>query len=62
MATYVGAFLLIILTIVQVAAMFSETLHTSEIINNAFLLLLGYFFGQSVARTPTGQAGPKDGT
>ncbi|HTN69753.1 MAG TPA: hypothetical protein VMO00_01540 [Methylomirabilota bacterium] len=54
MATYVGAFLLVVLTFVQVFAMFSATTHSSEIVNNAFLLILGYFFGQSVARTPPG--------
>jgi hypothetical protein len=59
MATYVGAFLLVVLTFVQVGAMFSSNLHTTEIVNNAFLLILGYFFGQSVARTPSsaGQEG-----
>jgi hypothetical protein len=49
MATYVGAFLLIVLTFVQVAAMFAGSAYKSEIVNNAFLLLMGYFFGQSVA-------------
>lgn len=55
MATYVGAFLLVVLTFVQVVAMFSPTTHNSEIINNAFLLILGYFFGQSVGRPPVGR-------
>jgi uncharacterized protein involved in response to NO len=55
MATYVGAFLLVVLTFVQIGAMFSAK-HSSEIINNAFLLILAYFFGQSVERTTT----PKD--
>jgi hypothetical protein len=61
MATYVGAFLLIVLTFVQVAAMFLGATYKSEIISNAFLLLLGYFFGQSVARTAPRVAGQDGG-
>jgi hypothetical protein len=52
-AVYVGALLVVILTGVQVVAMFLG--YKSEIINNAFLLLLGYFFSQSVAQTATRQ-------
>jgi hypothetical protein len=62
MATYVGAFLLIVLTFVQVVAMFLGATYKSEIISNAFLLLLGYFFGQSVARTAPRAAGQVDGS
>ncbi len=51
MATFVGAFLLVVLTFVQVSAIFLSNIHTSEIVNNAFLLLLGYFFGQSVVKS-----------
>jgi len=61
MATYIGAFILILLTFVQIFAMFSEKTDTSEIINNAFLLILGYFFGQGVARTPPGPPGTTGG-
>ncbi|MBV9771456.1 MAG: hypothetical protein JOZ32_17930 [Bryobacterales bacterium] len=60
MATYIGAFILLVLTFVQVSAMFTATRYTSEIVNNAFLLILGYFFGQSGGRTPPGRAGPKE--
>jgi hypothetical protein len=62
MATYVGAFLLIVLTFVQVAAMFLGATYKSEIISNAFLLLLGYFFGQSVSRTAPQVGGQVDGS
>jgi hypothetical protein len=61
MATYVGAFLLIVLAAVQVVAMFSATEHKSEIISNAFLLLLGYFFGQNTSRTDRRQDGRHGG-
>jgi hypothetical protein len=52
-AIYVGAFLVVILTFVQVAAMFAN--YHSETINSAFLLLLGYFFSQGVALATSGQ-------
>jgi hypothetical protein len=48
-ATIIGALLLVILTITQVVAMFSNTTAT-EIVNNSFLIILGYFFGQTVSR------------
>jgi hypothetical protein len=57
MATYIGAFLLIMLTLVQIWTMLSGAVRTSEIINNAFLLLLGYFFGQSAGRVASGLEG-----
>jgi hypothetical protein len=61
MATYVGALLLVVLTLVQVTSMFLGNSYKSEIINNAFLLILGYFFGQSAGRTATRQSGQDSG-
>jgi len=49
MATIVGSLLLLILAIAQLIAMF-KNIQTTEIINNAFLIILGYFFGQTVSR------------
>jgi len=54
-ATYIGAFLLIVVMLVQIIAMFTGDKYKSEIINNAFLLLLGYFFGQGGARAAVEQ-------
>lgn len=48
-ATIVGSVLLIIITGCLLLAMFRGTA-TSEIINNSFLVILGYFFGQTVSR------------
>ena len=48
-ATIVGAVLLIIITITQIVAVFSK-IPTSEILNNSFLVILGYFFGQAVSQ------------
>lgn len=48
-ATIIGALLLFILTIVLVVAAFRHTA-LPEIINNAFLLILGYFFGRETNR------------
>jgi hypothetical protein len=50
MATIVGSLLLLILAITQLIAMFQK-IETTEIVNNAFLIILGYFFGQTVNRT-----------
>jgi hypothetical protein len=50
MATYVGAFLLIVLTFAEIVAMFLGETYKSEIVTNAFLLVLGYFFGQTGTR------------
>jgi len=50
MATIVGSVLLLILAATQLIAMFQK-LQTTEIVNNAFLIILGYFFGQTVNRT-----------
>jgi hypothetical protein len=49
MATIVGSLLLLILAITQLIAMF-KNIQTTEIVNNAFLIILGYFFGQTVSR------------
>ncbi|MFM7888744.1 MAG: hypothetical protein ACKPCM_19095, partial [Pseudanabaena sp.] len=48
-ATIVGAVLIIIITITQIVAVFSK-IPTSEILNNSFLVILGYFFGQAVSQ------------
>jgi hypothetical protein len=48
-ATIVGAFILIIFTLCLTIAMFTG-FTPSEVITNAFLLILGYFFGQSTAK------------
>ncbi len=49
-ATIVGSVLLLILAITQLIAMF-RSIETTEIVNNAFLIILGYFFGQTVSRS-----------
>lgn len=49
-ATIIGSFLLIVLTICMIIAMFTSV-QSTEILNNAFLLILGYFFGQTVGRS-----------
>ena len=49
-ATIIGALLLVMLVIAQLTAMFLQT-PTSDIVNNAFLLILGYFFGQTTVKT-----------
>jgi uncharacterized membrane protein len=48
-ATMIGSLLLIILTVCLVIAMFTK-IQSTDILNNAFLLILGYFFGQTVSR------------
>ncbi|WP_157488783.1 hypothetical protein [Pseudofrankia sp. DC12] len=48
-ATVIGSFLLVALTIALVVAMFSKTA-VPEIVSSSFLIILGYFFGQSVNR------------
>ena len=47
MATLVGAILLILITFALIIAVFFKG-QTTEILNNALLVLLGYFFGQAV--------------
>ena len=49
LAAIVGSLLLLILAIAQLIAMFKQV-QTTEIINNAFLIILGYFFGQTISR------------
>lgn len=49
MATVVGALLLIVFTLSLLVAMFTQ-LEPSQVVTSAFLLILGYFFGQSVNR------------
>lgn len=48
-ATLIGAILLVVLTVAQLLAMFFHV-ESTEIVNNSFLVILGYFFGQTVAR------------
>src|SRR5216683_4458714 len=48
-STIIGAFLLIILTLSLIVASFTH-ITTSQILDNGFLVLLGYFFGQTVAK------------
>jgi hypothetical protein len=48
-ATIIGALLLLILGATHIIAMFTGTA-TSDILNNSFLIILGYFFGQTVSK------------
>lgn len=48
-ATIIGGMLLLVLAGSLIIAMFIGT-EISEIVTNSFLVLLGYFFGQSTAR------------
>lgn len=61
MATYIGAFLLVILTFVHIATMFIQVARPTEVVTNSYLLILGYFFGQSVTRNPARQVEGKEG-
>ena len=45
-ATIIGSVLIIIITVAQIIAVF-HSIPPSDILNNAFLLILGYFFGQT---------------
>lgn len=51
-ANIVGAVLLIALAITVIVAMFTETV-TTDVVQNSFLLILGYFFGAAVGSRPT---------
>jgi hypothetical protein len=51
-ATVVGSLLLVILTVSQLVAMFLKVPST-DIVNSGFLLILGYFFGQTISRAST---------
>jgi hypothetical protein len=57
-ATILGGILLLIVLVAQVAAIFTK-FTIPEILNNAFLIILGYFFGQSTNEKGTKTA---DGT
>jgi hypothetical protein len=48
-ATIIGAFLLVVFVIAYLIAMFVGV-ETTQIVDSAFLLVLGYFFGQTVSR------------
>jgi hypothetical protein len=51
-ATIVGSFLLIILAVTLIVAMFTST-SVPEILSNGFFIILGYFFGQTAVRAAT---------
>jgi hypothetical protein len=53
-ATTVGAILLIILVMAYAMAMFLDV-ESPDILNNAFLLILGYFFGQAASKSTSVQ-------
>ncbi len=55
-ATIVGGSLLIIITLFLIVAMFVHIV-SSDILNNSFLVILGYFFGQSVGRASSHKKG-----
>ncbi|WP_406637950.1 hypothetical protein [Amycolatopsis sp. WGS_07] len=48
-ATYVGAAILLIMCLAVVAAMFAAV-EINQVLSSAFLLVLGYFFGQSTGK------------
>jgi hypothetical protein len=52
-ATIVGSLLLVVITFALLIAMFLK-LPTTEIVNNSFLVLLGYFFGQTISKVSSG--------
>ena len=52
-ATIVGAILLVTLTVTLVTAMFIGTA-ASDVVSSSFLLILGYFFGQTASRGTIG--------
>lgn len=55
-ATIIGGILLIIIIVAHITAIFSR-LSIPEILNNAFLIILGYFFGQSTNDKPRRRGG-----
>jgi len=55
-ATVVGSILLLTITISLLIAMFTGTTPT-DIVSNAYLVLLGYFFGQTVGKKQSGEDG-----
>jgi hypothetical protein len=50
MASIIGSILLILLAVVLIIGMFSHTA-PSDVVSNAFLLVLGYFFAQATTRS-----------
>lgn len=48
-ASIMGAFLMLFITLAIIVGMFTDEV-APEILGNAFLVILGYFFGQSVQR------------
>ncbi|WP_409462717.1 hypothetical protein [Amycolatopsis sp. GA6-003] len=48
-ATYVGAAILLVMCLSVVAAMFAHV-EINQVLSSAFLLILGYFFGQSTGK------------
>ena len=48
-ATYVGAAILLVMSLSVVAAMFAHV-EINQVLSSAFLLILGYFFGQSTGK------------
>ena len=53
MATILGGVLLLIITLFLIIAALAEV-SVSQILSKAFLIILGYFFGQSVSRASSG--------
>lgn len=49
LASIIGFVLLLIIMIAQLIAMFYPNFKTTEVLNNTFLIVLGYFFGQSAS-------------
>jgi len=50
LAAVIGGLLLVVLTFAEITAMFGN-IPTTEIVNSSFLLILGYFFGQTINKT-----------
>jgi len=53
MASLIGGILLLAFGVALIVAMFTDTA-VADILGNAFLLVLGYFFGQSTTRAGRG--------
>jgi hypothetical protein len=58
-ATLLGGFLLLVIAIAHVTAVFSK-FSIPEILNNAFLIILGYFFGQSTSDKQKSKGGANE--
>ena len=61
LASIIGAILLLALAAVLVVGMFTHTT-PPEVITNAFLLVLGYFFGQTTTRARSASESKDNGT